>query len=363
MKEVSPKMIKVGLTLLFLLCVFICIFLAYYYVLPALKGILGFIVPIALPFVLGLVLAALIDPLVDYLEFRWKINRGLGTLAVLIIVVGGLLVGIGWLFTRLTMELINFSGYLPRLSMEITKNIQQLVNKTSAFYFSLDIPEEIIQNVIDYIQKLVRQASDWVGQLFSSIVTVIAFIPEGILLLIFTLMVAFFFCRDKEKIKRGIAQLLPQHIAKLIESIGREMGAAIVGIIRAQLILMIITFFQTLIGFYVLGIEYSLLLACLVGLVDALPILGPGAVFVPWIIWELLIGNIRLAIGLFILYVLVSVVRQLLQPKIVGDSVGMHPLEALLALYGGLQAFGVLGLFLGPAVLVTIKAIWRGWKK
>lgn len=362
MKDISPRLIKIGAALLVLLIGLTCIYLAYYYVFPAFQGLFNLLIPVALPFGFGLVLAALIDPLVDYFELRLKLNRGLSVLIVLFLVIGGLLVGIGWLLTSLTMELINLSKYLPRLSLELTQSIYQLVNKTSAFYFSLDIPEEIIQNTTTYLQKLMAQLSDWVGLLLSSVVTMIAFIPEGILLLLLTLMVTYFFCRDKEKVKRGITQLLPEHLAQLIQAIGREMGTAILGFVRAQFILMVITFLQTLLGFYILGIDYSLLMASLVGLVDALPVLGPGAVFVPWIVWEFITGDIPLGIGLFVLYALVTIVRQLLQPKVVGDSVGLHPLEALFGLYGGLKIFGVLGLFLGPIVLVIFKAIWRGWK-
>ena len=126
---------------------------------------------------------------------------------------------------------------------------------------------------------------------------------------------------------------------------------------------MLITFLQTLLGLLFLGYEFALIIALLVSFVDALPVLGPGAVFVPWIIREIVSKNIRNALGLVILYIFITAARQILQPKIVSVNVGIHPLEAILAIYIGLKVFGVLGVFIGPILLVIIKAFVRGWKK
>src|SRR5690606_5790957 len=140
-----------------------------------------------------------------------------------------------------------------------------------------------------------------------------------------------------------------------LHNMGTQAGNAILGYLRAQIILMLITMGQTLVGLYVLGVDYTLLLTLIVGFLDLLPVLGPGLIFVPWCVLAFLLGNLRLAVSLLILYGIISVVRQLIQPKIVGDSIGIHPLETLVSLYVGLKVLGVAGLILGPILVVIIK--------
>jgi len=113
------------------------------------------------------------------------------------------------------------------------------------------------------------------------------------------------------------------------------------------------------IGLQILGVPYAFLIAVLVGIADLLPLVGPGAIFFPWIIWEVINGNHIFAIALFVVYLVVTVVRQVVQPKIIGDSVGLHPLETLIALFVGLRLMGVLGLILGPIIWVVVKASWK----
>ncbi|WP_227766616.1 sporulation integral membrane protein YtvI [Zhaonella formicivorans] len=363
MKEISPRLLKFAIKSVTTLSVLIILFLAYYYIIPALKGFIIYLLPIVLPFVLALALAALIDPVVDYLEFRLKIGRTTSVFITLTCLIGGLLAGIVWLIARLISELIRLSRMLPELSGELTQLVLDLIHKTTAFYFSLDIPEQLIQNATTNIEKLANRLTELTGDFLTGTIAFFSSIPSGLLVIIFTLMATFFFSRDKEKIRNSIYRFLPERTAKLIDSVGQEVGTAMVGFIRAQVVLMLITFVQTLAGLYLLGVDYSLLIAIFVGLVDALPVLGPGAVFIPWMIWEFINGQVRLALALLVLYAFVTIVRQLLQPKIVGDSVGMHPLEALIAIYGGLKIFGVLGVIIGPILLIVIKAGWRAWQK
>lgn len=362
MKEISPKLLDLVVKILIALGILLIIYLTYYYVAPALKGFITYLIPVLLPFIMALILAALINPVVNYLEMRFKLSRGLSVIITMTVVIGGLATGIIWLIVRLSLELYKLSGHIPRLSGELTSIATEIFNKTMTFYFSLDIPVQIIENATMQIQNIVNKLTSWSGQLLASMLTFLSAIPGGVLITLFALIGTFFISRDKEKIRKSVARHVPERIMKAVNKIGKEVEIALIGFIRAQVVLMVITFLQTLIGLYILGIEYALIMALVVGLVDALPVLGPGAVFVPWIIWEFINKDVKLGIALLILYLFVTVVRQILQPKIVSDNVGMHPLEALFAIYGGLQIFGVLGVVIGPILLVTVKAIWRGWK-
>lgn len=143
----------------------------------------------------------------------------------------------------------------------------------------------------------------------------------------------------------------------------KEIIISLGGYLKAQVILIIISFFIVLIGLYIfhflnLNVEYPLMAALGIGFVDALPIVGSGTVMVPWAVLSAVNGNIKLAIGLLILYVIVIVVRQLIEPKIVSNHIGIHPIFTLIAMYTGFKIVGIVGMFIGPILLIIIKNIF-----
>ena len=105
--------------------------------------------------------------------------------------------------------------------------------------------------------------------------------------------------------------------------------------------------------------KYIFTIGIVVGILDILPILGPGTFFVPWIIWALISGDTKVALSLLIVYIIISVVRQFLEPKIIGDNIGLHPLATLISLYVGLQLGGVIGMIMGPVLVVIFIACYR----
>ena len=120
---------------------------------------------------------------------------------------------------------------------------------------------------------------------------------------------------------------------------------------------MLITFSLLLIGFLVLGIKYALILSFICAIVDILPILGVGSVLIPFAIIEFAKGNLKLGIGLVVLYLIITVSRQIIEPKIIGAKIGIHPLLTLFSMYLGLSLFGVFGIILGPFTVLILKAV------
>ena len=127
--------------------------------------------------------------------------------------------------------------------------------------------------------------------------------------------------------------------------------------LRAYCVLFAITLGELVIGFLILRVRYVLLIALLVALLDFLPIFGVGTVLIPWAIISLIAGNTALGVGLAVLYVVITVIRQIIEPRVVGKSLGLHPILMLISLYAGLKLFGVIGVFAGPAVALCAKAL------
>ena len=169
----------------------------------------------------------------------------------------------------------------------------------------------------------------------------------------------YFICVDKIYILDQIEHHLPKIWVKKISTHLKDLIQTLGGYLKAEASLILISFVISLIGLYVLqfigfNIQYPLLMALAIGFVDALPILGSGTVMIPWAIISAINGDINLGIAIIILLIIMSVVRQILEPKLVSKNIGVHPIFTLLAMYTGFKVIGILGLLIGPIVLIWL---------
>lgn len=178
-------------------------------------------------------------------------------------------------------------------------------------------------------------------------------LPEALMTLVFGLLAAFFFLRDEEKIVDIIVRLGGDGFVKNLLRAREAVAAALGGYVRAQLVLMAVTFGLLAVFFLLFGVEHALLAALAVAALDAVPVFGVGFVLLPWALFEFLTGAAPLALGLLGLYAACSLTRQILEPRLVSSRIGLHPLLTLAGIYAGFRLFGVLGLIIGP-VLVLI---------
>ena len=125
--------------------------------------------------------------------------------------------------------------------------------------------------------------------------------------------------------------------------------------IRSYALIMSITFVELALGLTLIGVEHSLLIACLIAVFDILPVLGTGGIMIPWTIITAITGDHKLALGLLIVYLAITVIRNIIEPKIVGSQIGLHPVVTLVSMFVGAQLFGVLGLFGFPIGLSLLR--------
>ena len=177
-------------------------------------------------------------------------------------------------------------------------------------------------------------------------------------------MVALYFiCVDKIYILDQIEHHLPKVWVKKIGSHLRDLIQTLGGYLKAEATLVLISFIISLIGLYILqftgfNISYPLLMALFIGFVDALPILGSGTVMVPWAAISAINGDFNLGIAIIVLLIIMSVARQVLEPKLVSKNIGVHPIFTLIAMYTGFKIMGIMGLLIGPIVLIIFKNIF-----
>lgn len=177
---------------------------------------------------------------------------------------------------------------------------------------------------------------------------------KTVMILLFAFLSAFFFLRDEEKLVDIIRRNAGSGFLKNVCAIRRTAGSALIGYIRAQLIIMTVIFGLLAVFLTLLGIERSVLVALATAFLDAIPVFGTGFVLLPWAAWELLTGHASLGFGLIALYGACSLTRQLLEPRILSSQIGLHPLLTLAGIFIGYRLFGIPGLIIGPASVLII---------
>ncbi|WP_343799528.1 sporulation integral membrane protein YtvI [Bacillus carboniphilus] len=331
--------------------------------------LLFFISKYTYPFIIGIIIAFCINPMVNFFDKKARFPRALAVLTTLLFVVA-IFAG---LVTLLISEIISGTTYLakvvPKHLETIIDYIEQLIasqvipfyNQLTALFASLDAGQQqtIMENIENVGTKIASTASEFIRGTLEAIPSILSWFPNAATVLVFSLLATFFISKDWEKLKRIFSKLLPNKAKESGKSVFKDLQKALVGFIRAQATLISITTIIVLIGLLILRVDYAITISLIIGLVDILPYLGTGLVFVPWIIFEFVAGDPNLAIGLIVLYVVVVVQRQVMEPKILSSSIGLDPLATLVALFVGFKLIGFLGLIVGPVVLVIINTLQR----
>ncbi|MBR3738119.1 MAG: sporulation integral membrane protein YtvI [Eubacterium sp.] len=195
----------------------------------------------------------------------------------------------------------------------------------------------------------------------SGVYGVVKNIPSILIGVVIGIIAWIFFTKDYKYIVRFIQNQLPEGKKNLLVEIKQVFSKTIFKMARAYGLIMLITFFELFLGFSLLSVlgimknSYYILIAALIAIFDILPVAGSGGILVPWALISLVMGNFKQAIGLIIIYIVITLIRQYIEPKIVGDTLGVHPLVTLMGLYFGLKLFGFLGMFIVPLTVMTLK--------
>lgn len=196
----------------------------------------------------------------------------------------------------------------------------------------------------------------------SGVYSVVKNIPSALIGIVIGIVAWIFFTKDYDRIVAFIRLQLPAGKKNMLGEIKQIFSKTVLKMFRAYGLIMLITFLELFLGFSILRLlgimenNYAVLIAAAIAIFDILPVAGSGGILIPWALVSLIWGNIPQAIGLVVIYVVISVIRQYIEPKIVGDSLGVHPLVTLAGLYFGLKLFGFLGMFIVPITVMTIKA-------
>jgi sporulation integral membrane protein YtvI len=320
--------------------------------------IISKLVIFVLPFILALILSSAMEPIIKKLKKKFNVQRKTAVALALIIIfsVFGLLLTL--VISRLITELINLSIFLPGYFSEVYKNLDSLIKKLFQIYINL--PDGVTKNVENILQNISQSITELLNSIIKMIINTAVSIPETLIFIIVTILSTYFFACDKDKIYYYFKTGLPDKLVSMVRNIKKDMFYALFGYLKAQLILMSVTFAELFTGFVIIQVHQPLALALFISIVDILPVLGTGSILIPWLLYEFLIGNVTMGISLLSLYLIILVVRQMIEPKILSRQIGIHPLLTLMAMYIGLKLFGFFGLVFGPITILLIKNILSG---
>lgn len=312
-----------------------------------------------MPLIIAWIIAAIANPMVVFLENRIKIMRKHGSVIVIIFVlllVGGIL----YLLLRVTVgQVLSLLGDLPDLYQQVIVNLQEALNKLhTRFRFVPGNLQELLDEnndklnemILSFLSSLRDSSISSVGSFASSVIDIFV-------LSVLTLMLSYFFVTKRDRIKAGIKKYTPQGVKSFWDMAMNACFRALAGYVKACFKIMIIVFCILWIIFGgVMQMHYAALLALITAFLDFLPFLGTGIIIAPWAIYCAITGEYLNVIILIIAYVICLLAHRLLEPKLVGDSIGMSPFATLISMFIGYRLIGMLGLIVGIPVGMVLMA-------
>lgn len=314
-----------------------------------------------IPFLIAYIISIIIEKPIKWLNKKTSLTRRTCSIIFLVLlfsIISGLTI---WGLISLISEATNL---LNGLNIYLEKSIEFIQDISSKYNFNnLNISKEVNTLMESTAMEILNKGADYLKNVLNNFLEYITSIPKLIIYIVITILATYFITSDKiyilDRMEHHFSKKMVWKIAQKVQAISKSLG----GYLKAELKLIGISFSIILVMLNVykyigMNIKYPILFAVLIGFVDALPILGTGTVMIPWTIISFLNKDTYLAISILGLYILVTIVKQFLEPKIVSSNIGIHPIFTLIAMYTGFKISGIIGLLIGPIILIILKSIF-----
>lgn len=314
-----------------------------------------------LPFIVAYILSMAVNPIVTKLEEKVKLPRQLSAILVILIlvgIIGGIIFAIGW---KVVEEIQGLYNQLPYIVGKI-QELWVVISETFLSMFS-KLPEGVQSAGMEVSDDLIDSAGKFLQNsyvpMFYGIGNVAKTLPKIFVWIIVFVLSLYFMITDPDTLRKIIGGILPKRFLVKMRRIKRELKKYLGGYIKAQLIIMSVAAVILMIGLSIMKVEYAVLIAIGIALLDALPFFGSGAVLWPWAAISFIGGDFARGIGLIIIYIALVCTRQLIEPKIVSENIGVYPVFTLMAMYFGFKLLSVGGMILGPVILILFVSLYK----
>ena len=310
--------------------------------------------PLLMPFLLGFLFSAMLRAPARFLSEKLRINRQLVT--TLLVTLFFLLLNVITLL--IGSELFTFARTaVSRFNTVIMPAVEQLAELASRWTKRLD------PNVVSVLEGIANSVllslRDKIGAISTEVVTgIMSAVPSSLLNVIFMIIATYFISLDFGFLRWAVARRIPEESYHKLTASLDYCKTTVGRLLRSYALIMCITALEQALGLTILGVDYAILIALAIAVFDILPVVGSGTIMLPWAVVALVTGDYKRGVGLLILYVIITIIRQIIEPRIVGDHVGLHPLLTLGCMFVGYRIFGGVGLLGLPflcAVLVGLE--------
>lgn len=319
-----------------------------------------FVVPriifVFMPFVVGWVIALIAGPLVKFFEKTLKIKRKAGSAFVIIAVIALVVLAGYFLGVKLTEETAGFFAALPDMWENTLQDFTEVGERLSnANKYLPEAVQSTFKGIVDNVEGYI---GDLIGRLSTPTIEALGRfamnLPSIIIGIIMSVLSAYLFVTDKEYVPNLISRIMPEAIIERWDMVKRGLRHAVGGYFKAQLKIEFWMYLLLGFGFSLLKVRYAFIIAVGVAFLDFLPFFGTGTVLLPWAVVKFLSGDYTMVIGLLIIWGVGQLARQLIQPKIMGDSMGLAPIPTLVLLYVGYKVGGVLGMIIAVPIGIIV---------
>lgn len=314
-----------------------------------------------MPFIIGWIISLIASPVVRFFEEKLKVKRKSVSVVVIVAVLAGVVLLVYAVGAKLIEEIINFINEVPSMWNGMTQEFAKIGESLDVIYERL--PAETQQTWGELTVWLEDSFEGIVGNItppnFESVGNAARQLPDIILAVVLCLLSSYFFVADKSYMSDIIKKYMPDSIRYRFDLIRRSFRKAIGGYFKAQLKIECWIYILMVIGLLILKVRYAAVVAVGIAFLDFLPVFGTGTVMIPWAVIEILSKNYKMAVGLLIIWCVSQLVRQVIQPKIVGDSMGMDAIPTLFLLYIGYKAAGMIGMILAVPIGIIVVNLYE----
>ena len=316
-----------------------------------------YILPIMTPFIIGFCIASVVQIPLNRIRLKHPKQKRVLALVFCVLfyaVVVSLLILVGYAIVR---EVQTFIAALPGLFrdtvypflMEMAGRIEELLAPINP-----ELTEQILEMGKSAVKSLGQFATDLSAGAVKLVASGAVSIPGIIVQIVITVVSSFFIAADYRLVLDFLKKLIPDRHRAYVIQVTRYAEQAVLVYIKSYSLLFLITFVELWLGLSIMKIPYALAIGLGIAVFDLMPVLGTGGILLPWAAVLLVMGNFPLSLGILLLYIIITAVRNTLEPKIVGEQIGLHPLATLVAMVLGLQLAGLLGMILFPITLVAV---------
>jgi len=315
--------------------------------------LLYFILPISIPLIAALITALMLNPLVRLLQRKFNINRNISVGIVFLLFI--LLIGFGGTFIviKAVAQVVTFAEDIPAHFNQLNNIYSQLEEDFKNY--AQNLPPEFIKQISDSIEDSLNSLGILAKEniTIDNIAQIFAKIPQYLISFLVYLIALFLFMLELPLLRSKAYHFFTEETAEKVSFMNERLSNVLFGFIKAQFLISIIILSVSSIALFLIAPEVAILMSLIIWLIDLIPIIGSIIILGPWALYMFLIGNVAMGIKLSILAIILLAIRRILEPKLLGQEIGLSPLVTLIAMFLGLKLFGILGFILGPLIVIA----------